>query len=232
MTLHMLRKLPSLPTLAALCALTLSTLQPAVADESQRRFKILQPEEMTQAQKDLVKAIQSGPRAAVAGSAANSGGGTVGSPFNVFLRSPELGNSLQQAGSYIRFKSVLGFKLNELAILVTARYWSAQYEWFAHHRLALQAGLDPKIAEDIANGRTPSNMSREETAVYQFSRELHYDKQVSDPTYKAALDLFGEQGVMDLLAVNGYYSMVSMILNTDRTPIPGGGAPPLPVLKP
>ena len=231
MTLRMLRTLPSLPALAALCVLTLSALQPAAADESQRRFKVLQPDEMTQAQKDLVKAIQSGPRASVAGSAANSGGGTVGSPFNVFLRSPELGNSLQQAGSYIRFKSVLGFKLNELAILVTARYWSAQYEWFAHHRLALQAGLDPKIAEDIANGRTPSGMSREEAAVYQFSRELHYDKQVSDATYKAVLDLFGEQGVMDLLAVNGYYSMVSMILNTDRTPIPGGGKPPLPVLK-
>jgi 4-carboxymuconolactone decarboxylase len=216
----------------SLATLAFAILLPnAQAQESQRRFKVLKPEEMTQAQKDLVKSIQSGPRASVQGSAANQAGGSVGSPFNVFLRSPELGDDLQKVGSYIRFKSTLGFRLNELAILVTARHWSSQYEWHAHYRLALQAGLDPKIADAIALGQTPTGMKPDEEAIYTFSRELHESKQVSDATYRKVLDLFGEQGVMDLIAVNGYYSLVSMILNVDRTPIPNNGPNPLPVLR-
>lgn len=207
------------------------TLTPLNAQESQRRFKILQPDEMTPAQKEVVEHIRSGPRAAVAGSAANAGGGTVGSPFNVFLRSPEMGDHLQAVGSYIRFKSSLGMRLNEMAILVVARQWTAQYEWHAHHRLALQAGLDPKIAEDIAQGRRPAGMKADETAVYDFCRELLDTKQVGDATYKAVLDLFGERGVMDLIGVTGYYTLVAMVLNVDRTPMPGGAKPPLPLLK-
>jgi 4-carboxymuconolactone decarboxylase len=213
--------------LAAIAFAALTSV--AHAQESDRRFKILQQSEMTPAQKDLVKSIASGPRASVSGSAANSGDGTVGSPFNVFLRSPELGDHLQKVGSYIRFKSTLGLRLNELAILVTARHWTSQYEWFAHHRLALQAGLDPQIADDIANWRRPTTMKPDEEAIYNFSSEMHADKRVSDATYKAVLDRFGEQGVMDLIAVNGYYSLISMVLNVDRTPIPGGGKPPLAV---
>jgi 4-carboxymuconolactone decarboxylase len=207
------------------------TLTPLNAQESQPRFKILQPDEMTPAQKEVVEHIRSGPRAAVAGSAANAGGGTVGSPFNVFLRSPEMGDHLQAVGSYIRFKSSLGMRLNEMAILVVARQWTAQYEWHAHHRLALQAGLDPKIAEDIAQGRRPAGMKADETAVYDFCRELLDTKQVGDATYKAVLDLFGERGVMDLIGVTGYYTLVAMVLNVDRTPMPGDAKPPLPILK-
>jgi 4-carboxymuconolactone decarboxylase len=202
------------------------------AQESQRRFKVLTPSEMTQAQRDLVQNIRSGPRAAVAGSAANSNNGTVGSPFNVFLRSPELGDHLQKVGSYIRFKSTLGQKLNEMAILITARHWTSQYEWFAHHRLALQAGLDPQVAEAIAQGKRPAHMKDDETIVYNFCHELHTTTRVSDATYKAVVDAFGEQGVMDLIAVNGYYVLVAMTLNVDRTPIPGDAPPPLPVLTP
>jgi len=142
------------------------------AQEANRGFKILESSEMTESQKDLVKSIQSGPRAKVAGSAANSGGGTVGSPFNVFLRSPELGERLQQVGSYIRFRSTLGFKLNELAILMVARHWTSQYEWFAHHRLALQAGLDPEIAEAISKGERPVKMGSDEALIYEFTTEL------------------------------------------------------------
>jgi 4-carboxymuconolactone decarboxylase len=215
----------------ALLLLAVMPLAPAHAQESQRRFKILQPEEMTPEQKGLVEAIRSGPRASVAGSAANTGGGTVGSPFNVFLRSPEMGDSLQKVGSYIRFKSSLGMRLNEMAILMVARHWTAQYEWHAHHRLALQAGLDPKIAEDIAQGRRPSGMKPDEEAVYDFCRELLDTKQVGDATYKAVLDRFGERGVMDLIGVAGYYTLVAMVLNVDRTPVPGDARPPLPALK-
>jgi 4-carboxymuconolactone decarboxylase len=219
------------PFAIALLLLAAVTLTPLHAQESQRRFKVLTQEEMTPAQKELVEAIRSGPRASVAGSAANAGGGTVGSPFNVFLRSPEMGDSLQKVGSYIRFKSSLGMRLNELAILIVARQWSAQYEWHAHHRLALQAGLDPKIAEDIAQGRRPAGMKADEETVYDFCRELLETKQVSDATYKAALDRFGERGIMDLIGVAGYYTLVAMVLNVDRTPIPGDGKPPLPALK-
>jgi len=197
------------------------------AQEANRRFKILQSSEMTESQKDLVKSIQSGPRAKVAGSAANSGGGTVGSPFNVFLRSPELGEHLQQVGSYIRFRSSLGFKLNELAILMVARHWTSQYEWFAHHRLALQAGLDPEIAEAISKGERPVKMGSDEALIYEFTTELLETKQVRDQTFAAVKDRFGEQGVMDLISVAGYYVLVSMVLNVDRTPIPGDAPAPL-----
>lgn len=214
--------------LMILCA---AVLLPAQAQDGERRFKLLAPEEMTPAQRALADSIRSGPRASVSGSAANSGGGTVGSPFNVYLRSPELGEHLQQTGSYIRFKSSLGQRLTELAILVTARHWSSQYEWYAHHRLALQAGLNAQVAEDIAHGRRPANMQADETAVYNFSHELHQHKRVSDATYQAVRERFGEQGVMDLIAVNGYYTLVSMVLNVDRTPIPGGGKPPLAPLQ-
>ena len=199
--------------------------QSQVDPETLRRFKLLQPSELTAAQMNLAQSIRSGPRASVPGSAANQA--ALGSPFNVFLRSPEVGESLQQVGSYIRFKSTLGFKLNEFAILITARHWGAQYEWHAHHRLALQAGLDPKIADDVAQQRRPQGMSPEEQAVYDFSVELHQNKQVSDASFKAVLDRFGEQGVMDLIAVNGYYTLIAMVLNVDRTPIPGGAPLPL-----
>ena len=200
------------------------------AQEGERRFKILTQEEMTPAQRTLEQSIRSGPRASVAGSAANSNNGTLGSPFNVFLRSPELGEHLQQVGTYIRFKSTLGSKLNEFAILITARQWNAQYEWFAHHRLALQAGLDPAIAQAVSVGKKPDNMPADEAIVYNFCQELHTLKRVSDATYQAAVQRFGEQGVMDLIAVNGYYVLVAMTLNVDRTPIPGDGALPLPKL--
>jgi 4-carboxymuconolactone decarboxylase len=100
----------------------------------------------------------------------------------------------------------------------------------AHHRLALAGGLNPAVAEDLAQGKRPANMQADEAVVYDFSREMHVNRQVSDATYKAAIEKFGEQGVMDLIAVNGYYVLVSMTLNVDRTPVPGG-KPPLPILK-
>jgi 4-carboxymuconolactone decarboxylase len=216
--------------LGFLLAMTLNThAQTGPDPESLRRFKLLPPEQMTDAQKQLAQSIRSGPRAGVAGSAANNS--VLGSPFNVFLRSPEVGEHLQQVGSYIRFKSSLGNKLNEFAILITARHWGAQYEWHAHHRLALQAGLSPAIAAEVAQGRRPSGMSEDEAMIYDFSHELHTHRQVSDDTFAKVRQRFGEQGVMDLIAVNGYYTLIAMVLNVDRTPIPGGGPAPLPPLS-
>jgi 4-carboxymuconolactone decarboxylase len=134
-------------------------------------------------------------------------------------------------GEYIRFKSSLPMRLNEFAILITARHWNAQYEWFAHHRLAIAGGLDPAVAADLANGRPPANMRADEQVVYDFTTELLVHKGVSDATYRRAVDTFGEQGVADLIAVNGYYGLVAMTVNVDRTPMPGGASPPLPKLK-
>ena len=177
------------------------------------RFKTLTEGEMNDAQKKLYSAIASGPRGGVRG------------PFNALLRSPELGDRVQKVGEYIRFNSSLPARLNEFAILITARYWTAQYEWHAHHILALKAGLNPAIAADLAQGRRPAGMQEDEAAVYEFCKELHEKKSVGDAAYKAVLDRFGERGVVDLIGASGYYTMVSMILNVDRLPLPEGAIP-------
>ena len=130
-----------------------------------------------------------------------------------------------------RFKTSVPPRLNELAIIITARHWTSQYEWQAHHRAALQAGLSPAIADAIAQGRHPASMQKDEEAVYTFCTELLKTKQVSDATFNAAKDAVGERGVVDLIGVMGWYNMVSMLLNTDRYPIPEGTQPELKPLQ-
>jgi 4-carboxymuconolactone decarboxylase len=138
-----------------------------------------------------------------------------------------MGNIIQSLGAEIRFRSSIPSRLNEMAILITARKWTSQYEWYAHNKLALEGGLDPAIAEAIAQGRRPAKMGADETIVYNFSTELHETQGASDAAYQAALDRFGERGVVDLIAVNGFYVLVSMCLNVDRTPLPEGEKLPL-----
>jgi len=150
------------------------------------------------------------------------GAGPIGGPFNVWLRRPEPANLLQQVGSQVRFKSSPPARLNALAILVTARHWTTQNEWFAHRRLALAAGLDPQVASDLASGLRPANMHPDEALVHDFPHELHTTHGVSEATYAAVVERFGEAGAMDLIAVNGYYTLVSMTLNVDRSPLPVG----------
>ena len=191
-----------------------------------RRFDLIPVENLTPEQQKLYDAIRSGPRAKIANSGASKPG-PLGGPFNVWLRSPGIGDRVQQLGEEIRFRSSLPSKLNEMAILVTARFWTSQYEWIAHCKLALEAGLDPAIANDIAEGRRPTKMGDDEAIIYDFSQELHEKQGLSDTTYKRALDRFGERGVFDLIAVNGFYSLVSMCLNVDRTPLPDGVPVPL-----
>ena len=183
------------------------------------RFKPLTYEQMTAEQKALTDHILSGPRA------------SMGGPFNVLLRSPEMGDLVQQLGAYIRFKSSLPRRLNEMAIIMTGRAWTAQYEWYAHKSLALQAGLNPAIVDAIAAGKRPASMSAEEEAVYNFCSELLNNRQVSDPAFAAAIKAFGERGVVDLIGVTGYYQLVSAILNVDRYPLPPDVKPELKPLK-
>ena len=183
------------------------------------RFKPLTYDEMTPAQKTMLEHLLAGPRAGANG------------PFNVLLRSPEIGDLGQEFGASTRFKSSLPQKLYELAILVTARHWTSQYEWQAHHRSALQAGLSPAIADAIAEGRRPAVMQKDEEAVYNFCSELLNTKQVSDATFAAAKNAFGERGVVDIIAVTAWYNTVSMLLNVDRYPVADGTQPELKPLR-
>ena len=183
------------------------------------RFKKLAESEMDAAQLKVYRELAAGPR-----------GGARG-PFNALFRSPILADRAQKLGEYVRFDSSLPARLNEFAILITARHWNAQYEWFAHYKHAMTGGLSPAVAADLAHGRRPANMRDDEAVVYDFCRELHEKKSVSDATFQAALDKFGERGVIDLIGVSGYYTLVSMVLNVDRQPLPEGTPLPLPELK-
>jgi 4-carboxymuconolactone decarboxylase len=182
-----------------------------------QRFAPLDEGAMTDAQRQARDAIASGPRGGVRG------------PFNALLRSPVLADRAQKLGEYVRYDSSLPARLNELAILVIARHWTAQYEWYAHSKLALAAGLSPQVVAAIAEGRRPAALQADESAVYGFCKELHEGKAVSDAAYEAVAGLFGERGVVDLIGVCGYYTLVSMVLNVDRTPLPPDGVP-LPAL--
>lgn len=191
-----------------------------------RRFKQIPVDQLNPEQRTLYDAIRSGPRSKLSNSGAAQPG-PLGGPFNVWLRSPGIGDCIQRLGEEIRFRSSLPAKLNELAIIITGRMWTSHYEWHAHCKLAIDAGLDPAIAQDIAENRRPAKMDADESIVYDFSMELHKSQGVSDATYKRAVDRFGERGVMDIIAANGFYTLVSMCLNVDRTPLPAGAVSPL-----
>jgi 4-carboxymuconolactone decarboxylase len=202
--------------IAAAQAPTVQRADPRNVQLRGNRFKPLTYDAMTPAQKTMIDHLFAGPRGAVNGG-----------PFNVLLRSPEIGDLGQQFGASTRFNSSLPPRLYELAIIITARHWTSQYEWQAHHRSALQAGVSAATADAIAQGRRPAAMPKDQEAVYRFSTELLNTKQVSDATFDAARSALGERGVVDLIAVMGWYSTVSMLLNTDRYPVPDGTQPEL-----
>ena len=183
------------------------------------RFAPLTWEQLTPEQKTMVNDLLSGTR------------GSLGGPFNVTLRSPEMGNLAQKLGEYLRFRTAVPARLNEMAILLTAKWWSAQYEWSAHRPLAITAGLPASVADDIQAGRRPAARQADEAIVYDFHSELRERRRVSDATYKAAVDLLGERGVVDLVALMGYYDLVSMVLDVDRYPLAPGTPLPFPEPK-
>ena len=158
-------------------------------------------EKMTPAQRGVAEGIMNGPRGRMSG------------PFNAWLRSPELADRLQKVGEYVRFHTSLEKRINEMAILMTAQAWGAQYEWYAHAPLALKAGLDPAVITALGAGRKPDNMKEDEAVAWEFVTQLRRDHSVDDATYARAAEKFGEAGIVDLIAVNGYYDVVSMTLN-------------------
>jgi 4-carboxymuconolactone decarboxylase len=179
------------------------------------RFPKLTPDEMSALQREVAAEIAAGPRGEVRG------------PFIALIHNPELARRVQQLGEYLRWKSKVPAKLVELAVLVTARRWSCQHEWFIHVELARKAGLGEALIESIRRGREPHGMQADEQAVYAFSREAHATGRVGDAAFNALRERFGLEGALDLLALNGYYSMMAMVLNSAGMPLPGNAAPPL-----
>jgi 4-carboxymuconolactone decarboxylase len=206
-------------TLAATATLLAAVSAPPAAAE--RRFPPIDPAAMSPEQKAIWDAIANGPRK------------STGGPFNAWLRSPALADRLQKVGEYVRFQSSLPKRLNELAILISGRYWGSGFEWDYHYPLALQAGVPASVLADLAAGRVPAGMTDDEALIYAASTELRRDRNISDATYAKALQRFGERGVLDLIAVNGYYDLVCMTLNVAQVPVPAGSkVPPLQPLPP
>jgi 4-carboxymuconolactone decarboxylase len=171
-------------------------------------------DKMSPAQRSVAEAIMSGPRGRMSG------------PFNAWLRSPEIADRLQKVGEYVRFNTSLDKRINEMAILMTGQAWGSQYEWYAHAPLALKAGLDPTVIAAIGSGRKPDNMKDDEAIVWEFVTQLRRDHAVDDATYAKALEKFGERGIIDLIAVNGYYDVVSMTLNVSHVKPPANAQLP------
>jgi len=206
--------------LAALAVAALAALPRIGHADDVTRFPPLKAEELTPAQKDWADAITAPPRNAK----------FVNPPYRAYIRNPDLAPRLTALSEYLRWHTSLPPRLSELAILITARQWTAQYEWFAHYPLALKAGLDQKVADAIALGKRPDNMKDDEAALYDLATALYVDKKVSDPVYKAALEKFGERGIMDIIGIIGYYGLTSMTLITMQAGAPNDSVPPLPVL--
>ena len=144
-------------------------------------------------------------------------------PFEPLMYSPQVMSQARAMGDYLRYQSALGTTLSELVILITAREWSQDYEWYVHHPLALKAGIAPALAAAIADGRRPEKMSEDEAIVYDFSIELHRNKRVSDTLYARAEQRFGRKGVVDLTGINAYYTLLAMQMNVAQYQLPADG---------
>jgi len=193
--------------------LLLAVAAPAAGQD---RMPPIPADKMTDAQKAAVEAFKTARRAA-----------DVSGPFVPLLRSPEVMTRARAMGDYLRFNSVLPPRLSEFVILLTARVWTQQYEWNAHSRLALEAGVKPAIVQAIADGRRPAGLADEEEILYDLCDELQRNRSVADATYDRAKAKFGEQGIVDAVGIVGYYTLLAMVMNTARTPLPPGVKPPL-----
>ena len=178
------------------------------------RLPLPPDEQLTAEQRAAVAEISAGPR-----------GGVIG-PFAPLLRSPQLMTRLQKVGEHLRFSSPLDRRLFELTILFVSRWWDQDFEWSYHHPLALEAGLDPAVAEAIGEGRRPEGMDPAAAAVWDLLDELHRTRQVGDDTYARALAELGDAGVVEVVGAAGYYTTLAMVMNVARTPVPGGSTLP------
>lgn len=172
------------------------------------RMPAIPEAQMSPDQKRVMDEIAAGPR------------GRIGGPFIPLMRSPELMNRLQKVGEYLRFQNTVGLRNSEFAVLIVARHWSQPIEWAIHRPIAEKEGVLPATCDAIAEGRRPDNMTDDETLIYNVLEELRNNRSLSDPTYAQLLKRFGEQGVIDLVAHYGYYSLLAMTMNVARTEVP------------
>lgn len=179
------------------------------------RIHFLSDDEMNDEQRQLRDEIVSGPRGGLRG------------PFNAWMHRPPLLERAQKLGAYCRFDSSLEPRLSELAILVTARHWNAQFEWYAHAPLAEKAGISAANVEAIRTRGEPAFDKADEAIVYRFAKEMYETRTVAQDTYDEAVRVLGDGRVVDLVGVCGYYCLVSMTLNIFEMPLPDGVAPPL-----
>lgn len=179
------------------------------------RMPPIPADKWTEAQKKAAEEITSGPRKDLVG------------PFIPLLRSPEYMSRLQKVGEYLRYKTNLGSNISEFIILLIARHWTQQFEWYSHESLALKAGINPETIKAIAEGRRPAAMTADEEMIYEYVAELLLHQSVSDPAYARVVNRFGEQGVIDITGLCGYYTLLGMLMNVTRAPLPPGKTPPL-----
>ena len=178
---------------------------------AQQRLPTIAPEQYTAEQKKAAEDFLAARNVPVFG------------PFEPMMHSPEVMSIARSTGDYLRYHSAIGNTLSELVILVTAREWSQDYEWYVHQPIALKAGISKDIADAIADGRRPVAMSADEETVYDFTIELQKNKRVSDATFSRAEQRFGKKGVVDMVAISGYYTSLAMQLNTARYQFSGEG---------
>jgi 4-carboxymuconolactone decarboxylase len=174
-------------------------------DPGPDRLPPIPPERWTEAQRREAEAMVAGPRGAIV------------APFAPLLRSPELAGHVQRLGAQVRYRSSIGVRLTELAILVTASEWGQSVEWAIHAPIAEREGVCAALIEALSRRERPAAMAADEAAVYDTSIQLHRERRIDDATWARALALFGESGVVDLIAVNGYYALLAMVMNGART---------------
>ena len=198
-------------------SLTLAVAAPAHAEGTvmEKRFPQLTIDQLNDQQRVLAEEIMK----------VSSVG--LGGPYNPMMRSPVMGERLFRLLDYLRFKTSVPRRLNEFAILIQARLWTSQVEWYAHHPLAIKAGLSEAVAADLKDGKRPAAMKPDEAAVYDFCTELSTNHAVSDATFNRAKETLGEQQLVDLIALSGTYVTVAMLLNAAQEPVPPGKSPPL-----
>ena len=174
------------------------------------RLKLLSPGEMSPAQKETYDESIAGKR------------GAPPAPMMAWLNSPEMARHATRLGEVLRFDTMFPAKLSEIAILVTARHWTAHYEWYAHKRLALKGGMDPGIIDDLRNRRTPTFDDPKGQMIYDVAKSLHEGRGVSQALYDEAVKVLTVRGVTEIIGLCGYYTMVSMTLNTFEFELPAG----------
>jgi len=196
-----------------LAMVTSMSERPLVGKEP--RFVQLRMEDLTDQQRPLAEAIMK----------ISSIG--IGGPYNPLLRSPVMAERMFKLLDYLRFNTSVPRKLNEFAILIVARQWTSQVEWYAHYPLAIKAGLSEAIAADLKQGKRPSGMQPDEAATYDFLIELSTKHEVSDATFNQLRSVLSEQQVVDLVTLSGTYVTVAMLLSAAEEGVPPGKTPPL-----